>query len=487
MSTTIEMREREHGAETTSRPGRRPAGKRAIAYVRVSRVGGRDAEGEAFHSPTIQRETIAAKMRERGLDAVELIEELDESGGDEDRPGFQRALDAIEAGRADVIVVARLSRFARSVLATEKALQRIERVGGRLLACDLDVDTSTPQGRLMRGLFAQLAQFELELASEQWAQAKAKAIEGGKKLSTRAPFGYRFDAAHRLEVVPAEAELVVGVFERRAAGESWSTIARWFAGETGRKVAPSTLDGMIRNEAYLGHVVYGELRREDVHAAIVTPELRAAALQPSTDWKAGRPTRSAGARSLLAGIARCGSCGGRLGSTATGAGKRTYRCTNAHCSARVSILEAELDGRVETSLLAWAAPVADELVELELAGTDEAARRRAELEQAIADAELAVVAYMTAEDNFDVEPAIFQAGLEARKARVLRLQSELDALGEASELEQLRTTLRVAWPTLPLESRRRLLDRVVVELVVERGVRGRHSPERVRLVFGETA
>jgi DNA invertase Pin-like site-specific DNA recombinase len=89
----------------------RKQGRRAIGYVRVSRVGARG--GESFISPDVQRSTIEAKARERGLEVVEWITDLDASGGKFEREGFQRSIEAVEAGVVDAVVVARLTRFAR--------------------------------------------------------------------------------------------------------------------------------------------------------------------------------------------------------------------------------------------------------------------------------------------------------------------------------------------------------------------------------------
>src|SRR5687767_6207399 len=120
---------------------------RLIAYIRVSRVAGR--EGETFISPDVQRETIARHIKGGGHEFVGEQIDLDQSGGKIDRPGFERALAAVEAGEADGIAVAKLDRFARSVAGAAKALDRLEAAGGSLVAVDLGIDTSTAAGRLM--------------------------------------------------------------------------------------------------------------------------------------------------------------------------------------------------------------------------------------------------------------------------------------------------------------------------------------------------
>jgi len=483
-------------ADPTTRSGRRATslGRRAVIYVRVSDEGGR---GDRMISPELQLEKSEAKCRERGLDVVDVVYDIDVSAKQgAPRPNFDATVERVALGEADVVVAAYMSRISRGGLDTARILDRLESstperralgLGpGRLVTCDIDVDTSTPQGRAMRGFFSVLAVLELELIEENWTAAKINAVAKGKKLSTKAPYGYRFDESHRLVVVDDEAAVVRELFARRAAGASWSSLGRYFAEATGRRpLAPATLAGMIENRSYLGHVIVAgadvQLENLEAHAAIVELDVFEAAQRPSADWKAGRPTKAAGATTLLAGIARCATCGGKMGGSSAGGGKRVYRCTDVHCPARVSILQADLDERVERELLEWAAPVADELVDVELGETDAIAERRVELQRRRMDAELGLETFVTSE--LGLEPAVFAAGVKARQNLIADLEAQEAELGEASELEVVRTTLRAAWPSLDIAERRRLLNVAIAELVVTRGVRG-HRTDRVRLTFG---
>lgn len=88
--------------------------RRAVGYVRVSRVGGRS--GDSFLSPDLQREQIEGVARREGLTIVEVIDELDASGGDADRPEWNRALDTVESVKPDE--AGRSSR-ARPTIATD--------------------------------------------------------------------------------------------------------------------------------------------------------------------------------------------------------------------------------------------------------------------------------------------------------------------------------------------------------------------------------
>lgn len=119
------------GAGRPSSTGKRSTSKRrAVGVVRVSRVGDRD--GERFVSPSEQAERIRSACERDGLRLVEVIEELDVSGGTPlaERPGLRRAVEMVEAGAADVIVVAFLDRVVRSVAIQAEVVGRVEAAGG---------------------------------------------------------------------------------------------------------------------------------------------------------------------------------------------------------------------------------------------------------------------------------------------------------------------------------------------------------------------
>lgn len=101
-----------------------------------------------------------------------------------ERTAFIEVLTQIKTG--DVLVVATLSRIARSITHALEILAQIEAKGAALNILDLKVDTSTPQGRLQLNLLASIAQFERELMLERQKVGIAAAKEAGK-YTGRAP------------------------------------------------------------------------------------------------------------------------------------------------------------------------------------------------------------------------------------------------------------------------------------------------------------
>lgn len=97
---------------------------RALGYVRVSRVAAR--QGDSFLSPKLQRESIARVCQRERLELVEVLEELDRSGGDAARPLWNQAIERVESGDVGAIVVWNLDRFSRSLVDALGAIDRIE-------------------------------------------------------------------------------------------------------------------------------------------------------------------------------------------------------------------------------------------------------------------------------------------------------------------------------------------------------------------------
>jgi DNA invertase Pin-like site-specific DNA recombinase len=105
-----------------------------------------DREDEHFHSPGVQIEAAMRWARERGERLVASpIPEIDVSGKLplSKRPGLLAAIEVIEAGRADQLVVAYFDRLVRSLKVQLEVIERVERAGGEIFALD--------HGRLTNG------------------------------------------------------------------------------------------------------------------------------------------------------------------------------------------------------------------------------------------------------------------------------------------------------------------------------------------------
>ena len=462
--------------------------KPAVGYVRVSDVGGRD--GESFRSPDQQRRRIEELAAAAGFAIAWWIEELDvsgrtvdASGARFDRPQWSIAEELVAGGEAKAIVVYDLKRFGRETAAMLATAKRLRDAGGELIIGDLPVDLTTSTGRAMFSVLAAFATLDGDVAADRFEESKRDAWSAGIYLATRAPFGYRFadvELDRRLVVEPAEASVVVELFELRAGGASWSELLELFEARVGRSVSRQTMRELVGRRAYRGEspLLGAWSASPKPHAAIVSEELFSAASRPSARWKASstRERYDGSARYLLTGLARCGTCGSKMhGTTAGSKGRVYYRCSSRSCDARANVLAEELDRYVIEELQAWAEPVVDEPIELEAIGDVLLEERRRELVAVVDAARHELETFVVGARGLAVE--LLTAGIEAREVDVELALQELEAFDAANvnalELSSVRTTLREVRETIGAElevaERRRLIAVVLDRVVVSRG------------------
>ncbi|SPJ22223.1 recombinase family protein [Palleronia abyssalis] len=145
--------------------------------------------GYARTSTVEQRASINAQLREleaQGCSKVfhEQVSSVDVAA----REQLAQALDFIREG--DTLVVTKLDRLARSVAHLMTILDQLTAKGAALRILDLNMDTSTPTGKMILTVLGGVAEFErnimLERQREGIAKAKADGRYTGRKPTARA-------------------------------------------------------------------------------------------------------------------------------------------------------------------------------------------------------------------------------------------------------------------------------------------------------------
>lgn len=143
-----------------------------IGYMRVSKMDG-------SQTTDLQRDALVAA----GVESGHVYEDR-ASGKLDARPGLDAALKALREG--DTLVVWKLDRLGRDLKHLVNTVHDLatRKVGFKVLSGHgASIDTTTPAGKLVFGIFAALAEFERELISERTkaglAAARARGRSGG--------------------------------------------------------------------------------------------------------------------------------------------------------------------------------------------------------------------------------------------------------------------------------------------------------------------
>jgi site-specific DNA recombinase len=193
-----------------------------IGYARVST----DDQAENGVSLEEQQHRIRSYADAHGLQVVRIESDNGISGkAVANRPALQRVLAALQEGDAGGLVVCKMDRLSRTTSDILQLVARADHEGWELHSLCEHLDTSTPHGRFFVTMIAGLAQMEREQAAERTRLAMAELRRRGKRVSGRAPFGYRFEDGN---VVPVEKEqrILTYILELRAEGLGARRIAR---------------------------------------------------------------------------------------------------------------------------------------------------------------------------------------------------------------------------------------------------------------------
>ena len=192
----------------------------AVGYRRVSTSEQADSGAGLAAQQTI----IEAEASRRGWNLVGTYTDALSGKSLVGRVELEAAIDAVESGRASVLVVAKLDRLSRSLLDFAGIMARAQANGWYLVALDLGIDLSTAPGEFMANVMASAAQWERRIIGQRTREGMAAKKAAGVRLGPprRLP-----DAAARQ------------ILEIRSSGLSWAGVAA----KLNELEVPTALDG----------------------------------------------------------------------------------------------------------------------------------------------------------------------------------------------------------------------------------------------------
>lgn len=292
-----------------------PMQREWCAYVRVSKVGGR--EGDSFHSPEQQEQEI---RRATPGKVVTTFVDLDVSGTTFNRGGLEDALAWLrEAPTRRGLAAYDFSRIGRNAREFLALVDDVAEMGAELLTVNERFDTTTPEGRLMLTQFAGLNEFYSRNIGRRWKSVQQRRVEQGLPSGGGARFGYRLERGQQVPD-PVTGPALRQAYLSYTAGAGYQAMVKRLndAGlktSRGTEWSTHTLRRCLDSGFGAGLLVTRSGGREEYLPGAHEPVISA------DEWEAFRrarerrrqlPSKVRTPRWYLAGLVRCGYCGATL-------------------------------------------------------------------------------------------------------------------------------------------------------------------------------
>ena len=201
-------------------------------YSRKSKFTGK---GESIGNQIdLCREYIALHSGEEAARTALIFEDEGFSGGNLNRPAFQRMLRAARNHEISAIVVYRLDRISRNISDFSALIEELSRLNVAFISIREQFDTGSPMGRAMMYIASVFSQLERETIAERIRDNMHELAKTGRWLGGNTPTGYASESvqtvtvdgkarkACKLRLIPEEAGLVKKIFALYAESDSLS-------------------------------------------------------------------------------------------------------------------------------------------------------------------------------------------------------------------------------------------------------------------------
>ncbi|WP_300415779.1 recombinase family protein [uncultured Oscillibacter sp.] len=185
------------------------------------------------------------------------------------REDFHRMVEDGKAGLFDLIITKEITRFARNTLDSILYTRELLSAGVGVFFQNDNINTFDEDSELRLTIMSGIAQDELRKLSSRVKFGHAQAIKKSVVLGNSRIFGYVKDGG-RLVIDEGEAPMVRELFELYASGDySMKQIEtlfwdRGYRNHNGKKIAHTTMSGMISNPKYKGYYVGNKVKVIDL-------------------------------------------------------------------------------------------------------------------------------------------------------------------------------------------------------------------------------
>lgn len=327
---------------------------RVAIYARVSS----ERQAERDLSIPSQLKALRRYAADKGWEVVSQHVDEAESARTANRPAFQEMIARVKSKERpfEAILVWKLSRFARNREDSILYKSLLRRRGISVISINEPMDDG-PAGHLLEGIIEVVDEFYSLNLSQDTVRGMRENAGRGYFNGGRMPYGYRtasvkVGSIDKTQLVPddVEAPVVQRIFQFAMAGRGGKAIAMSLTIEgvrtrSGNMFSATTINNILKNEAYTGTLVWGRARKHpdsaeakrsdevvryaDAHPALVA---RADFEAVANLLKQRRPAishpRTVSSQFLLSGLLQCGRCGSAMIGSWGKSGKYLYYVCN---------------------------------------------------------------------------------------------------------------------------------------------------------------
>ncbi|EQM83379.1 hypothetical protein L687_12215 [Microbacterium maritypicum MF109] len=457
-----------------------PSRRRGLGMIRVSR------ERDGMTSPEVQRHAIESYAGSNGIDIVDWVEGIDETGSRARSawwPRLDQSIERLETGEFEVIVVWKFSRTARHRLRWAVALDRVDALGGGLLSATEPIDDRTSHGRLARGMVGEFNAYQADLIGDTWREAHARRFREGKPINGKPRFGYAYSQTDGFTPDPITGAVLAETYRRYISGESVYALVRWLNSGPTRTVggyggngdglwSERTLRRVLDSGFAAGIITYQGEQKRGIHEQLITDEEWSAYLEARGRRRVYR--RSERSTYAYSGMVWC-ACGSKMHGGTHGQDRaQSYRCKDGkekgtHDGGYVA--QSLIDDVVREWLAEHEARIGAEV----RAGIERRPRRvatdpTADLKRQLADIANRQVTLAEQRLSMGMPQAAYETLRDRYAAQATALEQELRTT-EVQKSAPLRVlpVLLERWSDLTVEERREYLRSLIARIEVTPG------------------
>ena len=320
------------------------------------------ASGVSYDTLDRHRRQLLELAKKEGHHIVKIFEEVVSGEYIIERPEIQRLLRNVENGAVDAILVMDLDRLGRGDMFDMGSIFRALQYSETIIVTPTEIINPLSEGaELLFGVKSIISREELKTITRRMQRGRVASAKEGKSISKKPPYGYLRDENLKLYPDPETSWVVQKIFQMIADGYGRKRVC----GELEKLGVPnpgggkywesSTISSFLKNESYIGHIVWGKTksvkrngkyvirkvppdrwqRHDHAHEPLISVELFNRANEShSGRWRPPlNPSRSL--VNPLAGILRCELCNkSMIYQPRKDRPTNRIRCPNAACRSK---------------------------------------------------------------------------------------------------------------------------------------------------------